>query len=156
MKVQATCLECDWKSGTYQTGMTSKRAVTEGDAHNIETGHAVSVPKFARGKNRIIAHRDRHAWQRVTAPATGNPRLEWAEERRQKLLSAGFFDIDSPRLAFMFLEVVAKLEQAPLVGGLDGRIAKENGLAWHGSNPMSASWLSAAMSRCRNAAASSS
>ena len=54
MKVQATCIQCDWKSGIYKTGMTYRGAVNEGEAHHIATGHAVSVPKFARGKQRII------------------------------------------------------------------------------------------------------
>lgn len=57
MKIQATCIECDWKSGTYRTGMTYKGAVREGEAHNASTGHAVSVPKFARGQQRILPKR---------------------------------------------------------------------------------------------------
>lgn len=55
MKIQATCIECGWQSGTYKTGATYKGAVREGEAHHDATGHAVSVPRFARGKQRIIA-----------------------------------------------------------------------------------------------------
>lgn len=55
MKVQATCIECPWQSGVYKTGATYKGAVKEGEAHHIATGHDVSVPKFARGKQRIIS-----------------------------------------------------------------------------------------------------
>lgn len=58
MKVQASCVECDWKSGVYKSGMSYKGAVTEGEAHHAATGHAVTVPKFARGKVRVIAHVD--------------------------------------------------------------------------------------------------
>jgi hypothetical protein len=54
VKIQATCIECEWKSGVYKTGMTYKGAVREGEAHHEATGHAVSVPKFARGQQRII------------------------------------------------------------------------------------------------------
>jgi hypothetical protein len=54
VKIQATCIDCGWQSGTYKTGMTYKGAVNEGEAHANLTGHAVSVPKFARGKQRII------------------------------------------------------------------------------------------------------
>ena len=59
MKVQATCIECGWQSGVYRTGMTYKGAVNEGEAHHAATGHAVSVPKFARGMQRVIPHEDR-------------------------------------------------------------------------------------------------
>ena len=55
MKVQASCLECLWKSGTYNTGLTYKVAVKEGEQHSLVTGHRVSVPrKMVRGKQRII------------------------------------------------------------------------------------------------------
>jgi hypothetical protein len=56
MKVQATCIECPWRSGEYRSGLTSKGARTEGEAHRVATGHSVSVPKFARGKVRILPH----------------------------------------------------------------------------------------------------
>jgi hypothetical protein len=54
MKVQATCIECPWKSGVYRSGLTSKSATREGEAHREATGHAVSVPAFARGKQKIL------------------------------------------------------------------------------------------------------
>ena len=57
MKVQASCIECEWKGGFYRTGMTYRSAVREGEAHHQMTGHAVSVPKFARGMQRVIPHR---------------------------------------------------------------------------------------------------
>jgi hypothetical protein len=59
MKIRATCIECPWHSGTYKTGMTYHGAVDEGQAHHDHTGHAVSVPRFARGKSRIIDHVDK-------------------------------------------------------------------------------------------------
>jgi hypothetical protein len=54
MKVQAVCMECGWRSGIYKTGFTYKGAVNEGEAHHAATGHAVSVPEFAMGKQRIL------------------------------------------------------------------------------------------------------
>lgn len=54
VKVQATCIECGWQSGVYKTGMTYKGAVREGEAHHNATKHKVSVPKFARGQQRMI------------------------------------------------------------------------------------------------------
>lgn len=54
MKLQASCIECPWKSGVYKTGLTRKSAVREGEAHAEATGHSVSVPKLARGQFRIV------------------------------------------------------------------------------------------------------
>jgi hypothetical protein len=57
VKVYAACIDCEWRSGGYRSGVSYKGAVREGDAHHARTGHAVAVPKFAGGQ-RVISTRE--------------------------------------------------------------------------------------------------
>ena len=55
MKVYAACIDCEWRGGSHKSGLNSKGAVRDGEAHHAATGHAVTVPTFSGGQRVLTA-----------------------------------------------------------------------------------------------------